>query len=537
LFGYDVSNHQAISIPHGSLSSPSSIIHHLKLAISKEKEMKRFKISFLAAVGLVAVASLFTVCKASGANNTVYPVDTGGEAAAAPGAERATAATGGHAVFFAVAKDAADNTYAAGYQDGTDEVFYGPGVSATGNNDQSTAVLVKYNVSGTAQWATVVPLQIGDVYTEFRGVAVDGGTVYAVGRKVAQYQDDETYYSMIVLYDSNTGSIQVAQSLSGEGRSEFYAVAADGAGKVYAVGYQSGGSPYDYGNNVSVSGESHGQMNSVIVQYNSGGSAQWARSVNAGGEITHEDDFYTRFQGVAADGSGVYAVGYQDTSRAFIYGNNVSVSGSCTDFDGENAVIVHYDSGGTAQWARSVSGVDANTEFLGVATNGSGTVYAVGYQTGSDAFNYGNNKSAQGNYSDKNAVIVQYDSAGAAQWARTVNGGNNRSIFAGVAADGSGKVYAAGVQRGAGIFNYGDATAQGDNATYNALIVQYDSSGTALWAQASSGGVAQFTGVAADRSGGFTTAGAQMSAGELNYGNGVTAQGNSTSQPVVVWYK
>jgi uncharacterized repeat protein (TIGR02543 family) len=54
-----------------------------KLAISKEKEMRKNKISkerkmkknklgLLALIGLVAVASLFTVCKAAGANGNVY---------------------------------------------------------------------------------------------------------------------------------------------------------------------------------------------------------------------------------------------------------------------------------------------------------------------------------------------------------------------------------------------------------------------------------------------------------------------------------
>jgi hypothetical protein len=46
--------------------------------------MKKNKLGFFAAVGLVAVASLFTVCKATGANTTVYPDDTGGEAEYSP---------------------------------------------------------------------------------------------------------------------------------------------------------------------------------------------------------------------------------------------------------------------------------------------------------------------------------------------------------------------------------------------------------------------------------------------------------------------
>jgi hypothetical protein len=84
------------------------------------------------------------------------------------------------------------------------------------------------------------------------------------------------------------------------------------------------------------------------------------------------------------------------------YGNDVTVTGS-------GAVLVKYDSSGTAQWARSVSADTGTSSFSSVATDGPGNVYAVGSQSGTGTFDYGNGITATGTYSGgNNAVLVKY---------------------------------------------------------------------------------------------------------------------------------
>jgi hypothetical protein len=70
-------------------------------------------------------------------------------------------------------------------------------------------------------------------------------------------------------------------------------------------------------------------------------------------------------------------------------------------------------------------------------------------------------------------VLVKYNAAGDAQWARSVEAGSSASLFNSVAVDGA-AVYAAGGQSDAGIYNYGDGkTAQGTASGTNVVLVKY----------------------------------------------------------------
>jgi len=192
----------------------------------------------------------------------------------------------GHSSFNAVAVDSSGNVYAAGSQFGdysSSSSSYGPGVSVQG----SGVVLVKYNSSGTAQWARTS----------------SGGL-------------------------STTGI-------------EFNAVAVDSSGNVYAAGIQQGGT-YTYGPEVSAQGPYDFGSNVLLVKYNTSGTAQWARTVSAG-------DNASRFNAVAVDSSGsVYAAGYQSGNSIFTYDPGVSAQGTfqylneVDSYISYNVVLVKY---------------------------------------------------------------------------------------------------------------------------------------------------------------------------------------------------
>jgi hypothetical protein len=351
--------------------------------------------------------------------------------------------------------------------------------------------------------------------------------------------------AVIVKYNT-TGTALWARSVSGANDSRFTGVAVDGAGNVYAAGYQCGNKAFTYGADISAQGNSIA-YNSVIVKYSKSGEALWARSVVTSDILSKfqgvgADGIDSQFAGVAADGAGnVYAAGGQYGSEVYDYGGGISVQGS--NAIATYPVIVKYNSAGSALWARSLSGENGGAEFNGVAADGTGNVTVVGYQTGVAAYNYGNGVSARGGAdSSSNAVIVQYSSAGTALWAQAASGGNSTSEFYGVSADGTGKVYAAGLQVGQGAFDYGGISATGNYGSLNPVVVQYNSAGSALWAQSaiSSPHNAGFHGVAADGTGGFTTAGAQQGTGLFDFGNGVTIQcdnGYDHGNAILVWYK
>ena len=272
--------------------------------------------------------------------------------------------------------------------------------------------------------------------------------------------------------------------------------------------------------------------------------AEWARSVSAGSNASV-------FNAVARDADGnVYAVGGQRGSDSFTYGTGVSAKG--TYRYSSNAVLVKYNSSGTALWARSVSAGDGASVFNAVAVDTSGNVYAAGFQNGDETFTYGTGVSAAkgGDGSANNVVLVKYNSSGTALWARTVSTAYSTfcwSRFNAVAVDASGNVYAAGYQDGTRTFTYGTGVSAAgtfisnkDNNGHNVVLVKYDSNGTALWARSVSSGnnQSEFNAVAVDTSGNVYAAGYQDESGSYTYGTGVSAQGsyNAPSNVVLVKY-
>lgn len=394
--------------------------------------------------------------------------------------------------FLAVAVDDDGNVFAAGYQRGTGEYDYGNGVTAqseVGTDTPGNLVLVKYNADGVAQWArTAFSREGGEFFTqtsEVNGLAVDGdGNVYAAGRMgVGTYtlsKDGDAELtvsgsgdpvSVVVKYDAD-GTAQWASSVkgaSGQANSRFYDVAVSSDGDVYVVGQQRGSFEYRYRSRdfaeqieaVAVTGPSG--RNAVLVRYDSDGDAQWARSVETGGQ--------SEFFAVAVDDSGnVLVAGYQRGDDEFTYGGDANTTGGLEN--GSNAVVVSYSSDGDALWAQAAESAEDESEFHGVAVDSSGGVIAVGYLKGSGSFGFGNDIEVDGSSDDENALLVSFDDEGVAQQARTVSGVDFPSEFNGVAANDN--VYVVGFQEGSESFEYGDdVTATGKVGIDNAVIVKY----------------------------------------------------------------
>jgi hypothetical protein len=487
---------------------------------------------------------VYVVTVTQGAPPPPGPIDSGEFGAAA--------ATGGSndSVFNAVAKDADGNTYAVGYQSGTGVFSYGA-FSVTGSSEVANSLIVKYDSAGTVLWAqTVHPSVYNPQDTEnncftlkFNGVAVDGSGVYAVGSQPCgayyNYGNSKTGFgtcadsAVIVKYNSEGAAQWVKVSnrvnASSSDYAHFYGASADGLGSVYAVGGQQGPYQYDYDSKIA-QGTSIDRENSVIVKYNSAtGAAQWAKSVND----DSIDNSGSVFYGVAADSNGnVLAAGFQIGNAIFDYDGATATGSADAYVRYANAVIVKYNgASGAALWAQSTSEGAKDSSFRGVAVDGSGNVYAAGFQTENGAFTY-SGKTVFGNYlGGKNAVIVKYDSAGGGLWAKSLSVSPNESVFYGVAADALGNVYAAGHQTGTGPFNYDTASPAPDYAGGdNAVIVKYNSAGgigAAQWAGSVTGGgsKSQFYGIAADGIGGFSAVGYQNGTGTFDYGDDKTAAG------------
>ncbi len=354
--------------------------------------------------------------------------------------------------------------------------------------------------------------------------AVSGTSPYVGSESAASAEVSATVLA------TGPGLPQWAQTVTGgSDQSVFSSVTVTSDGSVYAAGSIDGTGAYNFGNNVTAAGTYSGGKNIVLVKYNSSGVAQWAQTVTGG---SNQSVFSS--VSVAPDGS-VYAAGSIYGTGAYNFGNSVTAAGMV---NGDNIVLVKYDSSGAAQWAQTVTGGSDQSSFSSVSVASDGSVYAAGYIEGAGAYNFGNGVTATGTYSGGNMVLVKYDSSGAAQWAQTVTTGSIDSFFTSVSVASDGSVYAAGYIEGTGAYNFGNSvTAAGTNSSgINMVLVKYNSSGVAQWAQTVTAGSSDsiFFGLSVALDGSVYAAGYINGTGAYNFGNSVTTAGTYTGGNLVL---
>jgi hypothetical protein len=308
-------------------------------------------------------------------------------------------------------------------------------------------------------------------------------------------------------------------SQSGGGGSTFNAVGIDPSGDVVVAGRRDGAGQYDFGG-VTLDGPAGGDA--TLVKYDVTGTPLWARGP------TNAPSF-SGFNGVAVDSSGnIYAAGYQFGADTYTYGSGVTATGSST---GTNLLLVKYDSGGNALWARTtVSGV-GNTDFSRVAVGGS-AICAVSYQP-TTTMDYGSGNITT-NATSQTALVVRYNTDGAIQWARATQGGT-QAYFAGVTVDSAGNCIVAGTQNGTFTYTHGGTNLVGTATGSNPILVKFNASGYAVWAKTTTGAITGgFNAVTVDGSDNIYVAGTQ-GAGSSNYGNGVAVNAAGPT-PILLKY-
>ena len=441
---------------------------------------------------------------------------------------RSTTVAPNKSYFYDTTTDSAGNVYAVGYITGNSEYNFGNGVTVSGNYTNDNAVIVKYNSAGEAQWAksAVVAPNTSFFYSTTTDSA---GNIYAVGyiRSAGEYNfgngvtasGNHTSNNTIIVKYNFSGEAQWAKSVVvAPNSSSFNAVTIDAADNIYAVGHIGGTSEYNFGNGVTVSGN-YTMGNAVIVKYNSAGETQWAKSA----VVAPNASF---FYSTTTDSAGnVYTVGYINGTNEYNFGNGVTVSGN---YAMGNTVIVKYNSSGTAQWAKSTTVALKNSRFQDVTVDIAGNIYAVGDIGGTDEYNFGNGVTVAGNHINNNAVIVKYNSTGETQWAKSVVVAPSASYFYNTTTDLVGNVYAVGYITGNSEYNFGNGvTVAGNNTDGNTVIVKYNSSGEAQWARSTvvAPNTSYFLGATTDSAGNIYAVGYIRSAGQFDFGNGVTTAG------------
>jgi len=290
----------------------------------------------------------------------------------------------------------------------------------------------------------------------------------------------------------------------------------DDDGNTYAVGkLYFGQQEADFGNNVTVSGANFGD-NAVIVKYDFNGVAQWAKSTTTGNSASE-------FFNVGIDGEGnLFAVGLINGNNTFSFGSG-DINGAYAS--GNNAVIVKYNSSGDTQWAQTTVTASNKSRFQDISVDADGNAYIVGYIYTNPTYRFSNSITVSGNCSfSDNALLIKYDTAGNAQWAKSTTTAPHSSQFSGVSVDSNGNIYTTGYIKENGTYNFGGtaSVAGSYSLNKNTVVVKYDSSGTGVWAKSTTTASAASTFIDISMS----TAGDAYVVGNI-YGDSIFGFGNS----------
>jgi PKD repeat protein len=264
-------------------------------------------------------------------------------------------------------EDGAGNSYALAVMDhSATSLTFGSKMVATVKGGSTLLVLVKYDNTGTAQWA-----QLFDSSTETYGskLAVDAtgnvyvrGTFYSdmtIGTSNLTASAGETKNSFIAKFNSS-GSLTWVQQPQGGNAGEG-GVSVDSAGNVYISGYFN--TNLNFGSGITLTNAANTNAlfgDAFLAKYNSAGAIQWAQS--AGGT---NGGFYWDLSLDAQ--TNIYAGG----------------------FVGYNAAVAKYNPAGTLQWSVSASGTPASpvaSGFGNCVVDSTGNCYLAGFYQGTASF-------------------------------------------------------------------------------------------------------------------------------------------------------
>jgi hypothetical protein len=391
-----------------------------------------------------------------------------------------TGAEGGDTIKHNIATDSTGNVYVAGYYSSSPVTISNfssspvgggtVGISTYGtlaNSGSTDIFLIKYDISGTALWATKIA-----------GTGADREPCLAT--------------------DSN-GNLYITAMFSGTATISNYNSAPSGGG---AVGLAT------YGTLTSAGG-----YESCIVKYNSSGVAQWATKLGGTG------DEYAPYITTDTLGNICIVSQFFSTTLTISNYNSAPVSGGAvglatygtltnTNSTAHDTYIIKYNSSGAAQWATRIGGTlnegspvvvtDYSNNVYVVISSTSTTITAYSYSSapsgggsvGVAAYGTFSNASSPGN----DTIIIKYNSSGVIQWGTQIGGAtsqwtanavvdSNNNLYIIEQLDATATVYnytSAPVAAGAvGLTAYGTIPTAGG---VDICIIKYNSSGSVIWA-------------------------------------------------------
>jgi len=301
---------------------------------------------------------------------------------------------------------------------------YVTGRSNNGTDDD--IVVVKYNSAGIEQWVPYKRYDGTGADADYpNAMAIDASAnIYVTGMSDVDVSIGINYNFVTLKYNS-AGTQQWVSTYNGVGNGDDIpnAITVDNSGNVYVTG-ESDANP-----SLTLINKDY-----ATVKYNSAGTQQWVKTYD--GTMSSED----RASSILVDNSG-----------------NVFVSGGSYNLvTQKDAATIKYNSAGTQQWLKTISGQgDQYDNVNAITTDASGNVYVAGYTITKDM--------------DRDMCTIKIGPTGDTLWTRKFNGTASYHDEANaINVDASGFVYVAGFTKNIG-------------RSYDYTTIKYNSSGDTVW--------------------------------------------------------
>ena len=365
--------------------------------------------------------------------------------------------------------DAGGNAYIAGYFIGVMTVGSTSYVTALGSKDM---FVLKLDSSGTdvdvTVYGSVDPTGTND---EGRGIAVDPttgsacitGHFYGImtlgSTTLTGIGGKDIFIMQLDPFGEVNWAISLGSTLDDQGTS----VALDGGGNAYVTGYYSGSMSVTGTTTMLVPTDDSTDI-FVCKLDAASGSVVWA--LGFGGSDTDGG------MEIAVDNTGIsYVTGY--FKYVMTVGNSITLTA-----EGFNDIfVVQLDPSGNVGWAKSFANGVGNSIALDMLGS---TAWLTGYFTGNLT---AGTTTLTASEDRADVVVMKLDSSGSVLWAGSF-GGTQNDFGQGIAVDGSGHAYVAGIFSGSMMVGNNVLTALGDDDIFT---IKFDPVGNLLWATAMGG--------------------------------------------------
>ncbi len=360
------------------------------------------------------------------------------------------------------------------------------------NGKYTTIFIVKYDSSGNVVWGKSFGGGSDDI---IHAITTDSnGNILVTGH----FSGPSILFDNITLYSTDLsspvstaeffiakldpeGNVLWAKSAAGNRYDEGEGIAVDSHGNIYVSGdFQSGTLTFD---NITVNitpGFGCFFQSAFIAKYDPGGKIVWVKTL-VGSVMGSYGSNTGRGNCITLDLTGHLYITGTTLCPGLTVGNIVLPTG--------NMFLIKLDVDGNAIWAKSFkgSGFGNYSSSSGVVADAFGKIYITGsyYQTLSIGSTTLSNPSSFGNMSS--VFIAKFDAEGNSLWAKSATRG--RGIVTDIAANKFGSVFITGYLFLFGLnrdtLDFGDIHLENSIQNIsrdNAFVAQYDSTGTALWA-------------------------------------------------------